>query len=78
MICGAKSNVQMFYGVDEFEEEQAAHLPGGIVIESLTNIRLVASLTLEDDRVQQFAHALEANDPHPTRTNLNKGRNLHH
>lgn len=64
----------MYYGEDEGDDEEMdANSPGGIVIESLSNIRTVASLTLEEDRAEQYVHALEHENPHPNRTNIAKG-----
>lgn len=66
--------MRMYYGEDDGDEtELDANSPGGIVIESLSNIRTVASLTLEDERATEYSHALEHEDPHPVRTNFFKG-----
>ena len=56
--------------VDTGEEEKTS---GVIVIESLSNIRTVASLSLEDSRSKDFAMALRKEDPTPLKTNCVKG-----
>jgi len=64
----------MYYGEDEGDDEEVdANSPGAIVIESVSNIRTVASLSLEDERVNKYSHALEKEDPHPAKTNVVKG-----
>lgn len=66
--------MQLYYGEDEGDDEDIdAKSPGGIVIESVSNIRTVASLTLEEERVEEYEHALAKEDPHPLRTNTIKG-----
>ena len=62
----------MFMGEDESsgEDEKNSSI---IVIESLTNIRSVASLSLEASRSEQFALALQHEDPTPLLTNSIKG-----
>lgn len=47
--------------------------PGGIVMESLSNIRTVASLALEDDRMTAYNNAIEKENPHATRNSFSKG-----
>ncbi|GKY96093.1 hypothetical protein MPSEU_000569500 [Mayamaea pseudoterrestris] len=47
--------------------------PGGIVIETLANIRTVASLTLEDHQALEYDRALEREDPCPLWSNFVKG-----
>jgi len=65
----------MYYGEDEVgdDKEVAANSPGGIVIESLSNIRTVASLTLEDKKAAEYAQALAKEHPHLIKTNVLKG-----
>ncbi|MGK3738332.1 MAG: ATP-binding cassette subfamily B (MDR/TAP) protein 1 [Bacillariaceae sp.] len=63
----------MYMGEDEHSGEDEKKNSGIIVIESLTNIRTVASLSLETSRSDQFAKALHYEDPHPLRNNLIKG-----
>ena len=57
-------------GDDTVEEE---HSPGGIVIESLLNIRTIASLTMEESKLDEYTDALLAEDPKPIQTNFLKG-----
>ena len=57
-------------GLDKAPDENS---PGGIVIEALSNIRTVASLTLEEQQAREYSRALDREDPHPIRTNLIKG-----
>ena len=63
----------MYYGTDDSAENVDANSPGAIVLEALSNIRTVASLTLEEERVAEYARALEKEDPHPIRSNVTKG-----
>lgn len=66
--------MKMYYGEDEGDDEKIdANSPGAIVIESVSNIRTVASLSLENERVEKYSRALEKEDPHPARTNAVKG-----
>ena len=67
--------MQMYLG-DNFSSDDVvdANSPGGIVVESLSDIRTVASLTLEDERAAEYAHALEKEDPHAIRNNMTKGQ----
>ena len=67
----------MYFGEDDSSgdgEEADANSPGGIVVEALSNIRTVASLTLEDERAAEYAHALKEEDPHSFRNNVTKGQ----
>jgi hypothetical protein len=74
MAFGAETEMKMYYGEDEVDEKHAGpNCPGGIVIESLSNIRTIASLTLESARVDTYIHALERENPHPLRTLIVKG-----
>lgn len=66
--------MRTYLGEDEGEDSTIdEHSPGGIVLESLTNIRTVASLTLEAERCDEYAMALKAENSHPIRNNLVKG-----
>ena len=69
---GAEAEQKMYMGEDEAsgDDEKTS---GIIVIESLSNIRTVASLSLENSRSEQFAEALHQEDPTPFRTNAIKG-----
>lgn len=71
---GAEMEMAMYYGEDEGDDKVIdASSPGGIVIEVLSNIRAVASLTLEEERASTYKAALEREDPHPLRSNVTKG-----
>lgn len=49
------------------------HSPGGIVIESLLNVRTIASLTMEDMKLEEYSEALCEEEAYPWRTNCIKG-----
>ena len=75
MSIGKAVEMQTYIS-DESAEDVTEFPPnssGGIVAESLLNIRTVASLTIEEKRVEEFDTALQAEDPHPIRTNAIKG-----
>jgi hypothetical protein len=59
--------------LDLDDAKQSANSPGGIAVESLSNIRTVASLTLEEERVHAYSRALARESPHGLRTSLLKG-----
>ena len=66
--------MKMYMGTDEGDDKHIdEHSPGGIVIETLSNIRTVASLTLEEKRAADYLQALADEDPRPIRTNIVKG-----
>jgi len=66
--------MQMYMGEDEGDiEDVDENSSGGVVIETLSNIRTVASLTLEEERATRYARALEKEDPHPIKSNMIKG-----
>jgi ATP-binding cassette subfamily B (MDR/TAP) protein 1 len=76
MAFGAEMEMRMYMGEDEADESAdkvGTKSAAGIVIESLLNIRTVASLTLEKSRRQEFVEAMRREDPTPFRTNLIKG-----
>lgn len=62
-------------GEDEGDDDMLddEHSPGGIVIESLLNIRTVASLTLENTKLRGYHDALLAENRKPLLNNLLKG-----
>lgn len=72
MAFGAEAEQKMYMGEDETsgEDEKNSSI---IVIESLSNVKTVASLSLEDNRIEQFSQALHNEDPTPLLTNLIKG-----
>ena len=64
----------MYYGADEgddahMEEESA----GTIAIEAVSNIRTIATLTLEEEKASEYATALKAEHHHPMRSSLVNG-----
>lgn len=65
----------MYHGEDESGggADDERHSSGRIVIESLTDVRTVASLSLEETRREEYAAALAREDPHPFRSNAIKG-----
>ncbi len=75
MAFGAAAEMQMFPGEDE--EESGSDSEGQssqwITMESLTNIRTVASLSLEEAWKSKFRAAILHEDPSTFRTNLVKG-----
>jgi len=75
---GAEMEMRLYVGEDEGDDRQVdEHGPGGLVIETLSNMRTVASLTLEQSRAERYAHLLRSSDSHPFRTNIIKGRYFH-
>lgn len=73
MAFGAEMEMKMYMGEDEGEIEEDEHSPGSIVVETLLNIRTVASLAIEKTREREFDEALAAENAHPVRTNIVKG-----
>jgi ATP-binding cassette subfamily B (MDR/TAP) protein 1 len=73
MAFGAEMEMRMYIGEDEGVIEEVEHSPGAIVVETLLNMRTVASLTMERTRVIEFDDALVAEDPTPLRTSVVKG-----
>lgn len=66
--------MKTYLGEDESTEEASdEHSPGGIVIETLNNMRTVASLTLEEERAAEYDRALTREDPNTVKSNLVKG-----
>ena len=75
MGFGAQAEMQMYMGEDEgdIDKEPDNNSPGAIVVETLQNIRTVASMTIEHQKVDQYDKALRLEMPHPFRTNFIKG-----
>lgn len=72
MAFGAEAEQRMFMGEDAgtgADEKES----GVIVIESLSNIKTVASLSLEATRSKQYAEALHQEDPTPLKSNCING-----
>lgn len=75
MAFGAESEMELYYGADEGDDaEVKAGSPGAIVAEALSNIRTVASLTLEDERAKSFHSALENESKSPIVSIVKKGQ----
>jgi ABC-type multidrug transport system fused ATPase/permease subunit len=75
MGFGAYMEMKMFLegGEDEHSRDDDHNSPGGIVVETLVNIRTVASLTIEKKRSAEYSEALRNEDPTPVKTNFFKG-----
>eukprot|EP00536_Pseudo-nitzschia_multiseries_P017972 jgi/Psemu1/227243/e_gw1.1993.2.1 len=73
MAFGAEAEQRMYMGEDMDTGDDDGKSSGIIVIESLSNIRTVASLSLEDARSKQYAVALHNEDPTPVKSNWIKG-----
>ena len=74
MSVGKALEIKTFMGEEDNEAENPkANSSAGIVVESLSNIRTVAALTIEGERLNEFDAALTREDPHPVRTNFIKG-----
>jgi ATP-binding cassette subfamily B (MDR/TAP) protein 1 len=75
LAFGAEMEMRMYMGEDEGDEvaQPSEHSPGAIVIETLLNIRTIASLTIEEKRAQELEDALREEEPHPLRSNAFKG-----
>ena len=65
--------MKMVMGEDEASEDDNEHSSGAIAVETLTNIRTVASLSAEQEREQEFDTALSVEDPNSLRANVVKG-----
>ncbi|KAG7369599.1 efflux ABC transporter permease/ATP-binding protein [Nitzschia inconspicua] len=72
---GAEMEMQMYItGEDEGDDTvEDEHSPGGIVVESLLNIRTIASLTMEEVKLEEYSDALQHQDSHPLWNNFVKG-----
>jgi ATP-binding cassette, subfamily B (MDR/TAP), member 1 len=73
MSVGKALEIQSFMADEKDDtEDPKANSSSGIVVESLLNIRTIASLTIEGNRLEQFEQAMAREDPHPIRSNLVK------
>jgi len=72
---GAMMEMKMYMGEDDGSEAQddSESGPGAIVVETLLNIRAVASLTIENKRFQEYSQALERDNSTSLVTNALKG-----
>jgi ABC transporter transmembrane region len=73
MAFGAQSEMEMYFGADEADEQVKAGSPGAIVAEALSNIRTVASLALEEERAKSYQDALEKENKAPIMSIVKKG-----
>jgi len=75
MAFGAEMEMRTYMGEDEGDTniEDDVDSPGGLVVETLLNIRTVASLTLESVRAREFEDALHAEEPAVVKSNFLKG-----
>ena len=65
--------MKLYMGEDETGEEDGDHSSGSIVIETLLNMRTVASLSIERMRSKEYDEALTAESPDLLKTNFIKG-----
>ena len=72
MGFGAEMEMKMYMGEDEEVVKEDEDGPGAIAIESLLNIRTVASLSLEETRLNDYTKALEKKNPERLLTTAKK------
>jgi len=72
MSFGAMAEMKLYMGEDEVHKEDE-NSPGGIVVESLLNIRTVASLAIEKERSNEYKQALEKEHPSLIKTQILAG-----
>jgi len=66
--------MKTFLGADEGDDEKAGeNSSGGILVETLLNIRTVSALTLEEQRHEDYVRALRNSDPYYVRTSIKSG-----
>lgn len=72
---GAAMEMQMYVGEDDGSEERADNEsgPGAIVVETLLNIRTVASMSIENIRFQEYTNALGREDSSGIKINALRG-----
>jgi len=74
MAFGAEAEMAMYLGEDEGDDtEFDENSSGGIVVETLTNIRTVASLVMEGERSSHYSKVLDTENPNKFVTNFVKG-----
>jgi len=74
MAFASKMKVKMFMGEDEGgEADDDENSCGRIVVETLLNMRTVASLTIEQIRSEEYRDALLREDPAPIKSNIING-----
>ena len=71
---GALAEMKLYMGEDEGDaNDDHKHSSSQIAIESISNIRTVAALGLEEDKAGEYSRALAEEDPSPMRSNFIKG-----
>mmetsp|Transcript_23996 Transcript_23996/g.35489 ORF Transcript_23996/g.35489 Transcript_23996/m.35489 type:complete len:1339 (+) Transcript_23996:92-4108(+) len=73
MAFGAAMEMKMYLGEDEGDKGADKSGSGGIVVETLLNIRTVASLTIEHIKSDEYASALQAEHTGSLKSNVLKG-----
>lgn len=76
MSVGKALEIQTYMGDDlgvKTTEELPPNSSGGIIVESLLNIRTVASLTIEEERLKEYEAAVTREDANPMRQIVLKG-----
>jgi len=73
MSFGAMAEMRLYYGEDEVHDKEDENSPGGIVVETLLNMRTVASLTIEKQRSEEYKKALEQEHPDLVKSNIIRG-----
>ena len=74
MAFGAEMEMAMYYGEDEGDDNDIeGNSAGSVAIEALSNIRTIASLTLEEKKALEYKKALSSAHPHPIRSSFVKG-----
>ena len=76
MAFGAEVKMKVAMGKNEGVEDHDQNSPGMIVVESLVNIRTVASLTIEEDKATEYSNALQNRVENPMWTNFLGGMAL--
>ena len=71
-LPGAEMEMKMYLGEDEEIVKEDEDGPGSIAVESLLNIRTVASLSLEEMRLNDYTVALEKKNPESLVTTAKK------
>ena len=73
MAFSAKMRMRMFLGEDEgVYKEESLESSGGIIIQTISNIQTVVSLTIEERRVQSYEAALSREDPNSLAMNFSR------
>eukprot|EP00559_Dactyliosolen_fragilissimus_P008998 CAMPEP_0184863396 /NCGR_PEP_ID=MMETSP0580-20130426/10902_1 /TAXON_ID=1118495 /ORGANISM="Dactyliosolen fragilissimus" /LENGTH=1328 /DNA_ID=CAMNT_0027361703 /DNA_START=81 /DNA_END=4067 /DNA_ORIENTATION=- len=73
MAFGAEMEMRMYFGEDEGVHKENENSPGGIVVETLLNIKTIASLAIEKLRLTEYSNALKEEETNPIRANIAKG-----